>query len=159
MTKAGIEPATFRFVAQHLNHCATAAPYHSQYLVKRACASQEGVWATGVMAHSALTVGEWSASRPDHLTFKKGTYVTRWIGVWLHSTADLNIVGKRNISCSLWIEPRFFGRAALRCASSQIVPAWSIIVFRVLLEREGVGLHQATVTQLIYCNMPSLHNI
>ena len=26
MTLAGIEPATFRFVAQHLNHCATAVP-------------------------------------------------------------------------------------------------------------------------------------
>ena len=26
MTPAGIEPATLRFVAQHLNHCATAVP-------------------------------------------------------------------------------------------------------------------------------------
>ena len=26
VTLAGIEPATFRFVAQHLNHCATAIP-------------------------------------------------------------------------------------------------------------------------------------
>jgi len=26
VTPAGIEPATFRFVAQHLNHCATAFP-------------------------------------------------------------------------------------------------------------------------------------
>ena len=26
MTLAGIEPATFRFGAQHLNHCATAIP-------------------------------------------------------------------------------------------------------------------------------------
>ena len=26
MTLAGIEPTTFRFVAQHLNHCATAVP-------------------------------------------------------------------------------------------------------------------------------------
>ena len=26
MTLAAIEPATFRFVAQHLNHCATAVP-------------------------------------------------------------------------------------------------------------------------------------
>jgi len=26
MTPAGIEPATFRFVTQHLNHCATAVP-------------------------------------------------------------------------------------------------------------------------------------
>ena len=27
MTPAGIEPATFRFVAQNLNHCATAVPF------------------------------------------------------------------------------------------------------------------------------------
>ena len=26
MTTAGIEPASFRFVAQHLNHCATVVP-------------------------------------------------------------------------------------------------------------------------------------
>ena len=26
LTPAGIEPATFRFVAQHFNHCATAVP-------------------------------------------------------------------------------------------------------------------------------------
>ena len=26
LTPAGIEPATFRFVAQHLNHCTTAVP-------------------------------------------------------------------------------------------------------------------------------------
>ena len=26
MTPAGIEAATFRFVVQHLNHCATAVP-------------------------------------------------------------------------------------------------------------------------------------
>jgi len=26
LTPAGIKPATFRFVTQHLNHCATAVP-------------------------------------------------------------------------------------------------------------------------------------
>ena len=31
MTQAGIEPATFRFVAQHLNHCATAVPNRNEY--------------------------------------------------------------------------------------------------------------------------------
>jgi hypothetical protein len=34
MTPSGIEPATFRFVAQYLNHCVTAAP-HIIYLYKR----------------------------------------------------------------------------------------------------------------------------
>jgi len=34
ITPAGIEPATFRFVAQHLNHCATAVP-HYWVLLKR----------------------------------------------------------------------------------------------------------------------------
>jgi len=29
MTPCGIEPATFRFVAQHLNHCATAVPIYN----------------------------------------------------------------------------------------------------------------------------------
>jgi len=28
MTPAGIEPATFRFVADNINHCATAVPIH-----------------------------------------------------------------------------------------------------------------------------------
>ena len=38
MTPVGIEPATFRFVAQHLNHCATAVPddkYYKQEKVSR----------------------------------------------------------------------------------------------------------------------------
>ena len=33
MTPTGIEPATFRFVAQHLNHCATAVPFQDTNLV------------------------------------------------------------------------------------------------------------------------------
>jgi len=32
MTPAGIEPATFRFVAQHLNHCATIYIYIYIYI-------------------------------------------------------------------------------------------------------------------------------
>jgi len=32
LTPAGIEPATFRFVAQHLNHGATAVPYIRVYI-------------------------------------------------------------------------------------------------------------------------------
>jgi len=35
LTPAGIEPATFRFVEEHLNHCATAVPYlkHVVYII------------------------------------------------------------------------------------------------------------------------------
>jgi len=32
MTPSGIEPATFRLVAQHLNHCATAVPPFNKYI-------------------------------------------------------------------------------------------------------------------------------
>jgi len=38
LTSAGIEPATFRFVAQHLNHCATAVPRFSNWETKIDCA-------------------------------------------------------------------------------------------------------------------------
>ena len=31
LTPAGIEPTTFRFVAQYLNHCATAVPNRNEY--------------------------------------------------------------------------------------------------------------------------------
>ena len=31
MTPAGMEPTTFRFVAQHLNHCATTVPGIKEY--------------------------------------------------------------------------------------------------------------------------------
>ena len=33
VTPAGIEPATFRFVAQHLNHCATAVPSNNLIII------------------------------------------------------------------------------------------------------------------------------
>ena len=32
MTPSGIEPATFGFVAQHLNYCATAVPKMSTHI-------------------------------------------------------------------------------------------------------------------------------
>jgi len=34
VTPAGIEPATFRFVVQHLNHCAAAVPTSKEIILK-----------------------------------------------------------------------------------------------------------------------------
>ena len=41
VTPSGIEPATFRFVAQHLNHCATAVPppYKKEFYICRRSAN------------------------------------------------------------------------------------------------------------------------
>jgi len=38
LTPAGIEPATYRFVAQHLNHCANSVPILQMYhMITRTC--------------------------------------------------------------------------------------------------------------------------
>jgi len=54
LTLAGIEPATFRFVAQHLKHCATAVPVtHMEYTLSGAPVGQMAVAARGTF----LTAG------------------------------------------------------------------------------------------------------
>jgi len=48
MTPAEIEPATFRFVAQHLNHCATAVPRPKKGRIMKyttVCGGINGDWA------------------------------------------------------------------------------------------------------------------
>ena len=42
MTPAGIEPATFRFVAQQLNHCVTAVPWPGSCSVCKFCCYLRG---------------------------------------------------------------------------------------------------------------------
>ena len=71
MTPSGIEPATFRFVVQHLNHCATAVPYiyikgkkvkQSRY---RPGVTQRVGRCIALLFHDRGTRrGEWSAARP-----------------------------------------------------------------------------------------------
>jgi len=47
MTPAEIEPATFRFIAQHLNHCATAVPPSSPLAYYIKIDLKALVWETG----------------------------------------------------------------------------------------------------------------
>ena len=44
MTPSAIKPATFRFVAQHLNHCATAVPYFRCKIPKKGKAVPLQAW-------------------------------------------------------------------------------------------------------------------
>ena len=54
MTPAGIEPATFRFVAQHLNHCTTAVPNGSNTCIYL----QNSVKLTANGGHQQVSIGE-----------------------------------------------------------------------------------------------------
>jgi len=47
LTPAGIEPATIRFVAQHLNHCAAAVPKKACSYVKYILVMSEFAGMTG----------------------------------------------------------------------------------------------------------------
>ena len=54
MTPAGIEPATFRFAAQHLNHCATAVPTgYERTLVT--CEDSRNLWSEQSPKESDVT--------------------------------------------------------------------------------------------------------
>jgi len=52
MTPAGIEPATFRFVAQHLNHCATAIPMQNVYIL--------AFYTTGILYFETILLKQYS---------------------------------------------------------------------------------------------------
>ena len=56
LTPAGIEPATFRFVAQLLNHCATAIPPHYAYASIILQTLYLNTWLQGTLAFN-ITVG------------------------------------------------------------------------------------------------------
>ena len=85
LTPAGIEPATFRFVAQHLNHCATAAPCCTvdiQIIVLSICVFLlrwfvvcRGI--TILLRHTILgwtTLEEWSVRRREFYLTKQNSH-------------------------------------------------------------------------------------
>jgi len=71
LTPAGIEPATFRFVAQHLNHYATAVPISIEDATEIGRAGKEKLLA------SPLQVGSTSAAVS---VLSEGTVIVG--GVW-----------------------------------------------------------------------------
>ena len=57
MTPSGIEPATFRFVAQHLNHCATVVPNKHIYIYIYRCVNLLYYKQRGLLHFSATRCG------------------------------------------------------------------------------------------------------
>ena len=56
LTPAGIEPATFRFVAQHLNHYATAVPRDGMDVLKKKRKKQKEREEKKLFAHNEHTL-------------------------------------------------------------------------------------------------------
>jgi hypothetical protein len=71
MTPSGIDPATFWFVAQCLNHCATAYPLlHRKFKIHLITCSEGTEWehmCSYTFALTSVLDGDgWSTPRPDH---------------------------------------------------------------------------------------------
>ena len=90
MTPSGIEPATFRFVAQHLNHCATTVPTNT--IVK--------IWPKHV-AHIELKI---------NLSCLTLAYYTFFIGTPAHFFKDQRLQGTPYIRICI----RILRKAALK---------------------------------------------
>jgi len=98
MTPAGIKPATFRFVPQHLNHCATAVPLYVYIYIciqlkltlEHATKTQRGSRVTVLpFFNRGARWGGWSAPRPGRFTPGKDpvpiVQVAGWasVSVWV----------------------------------------------------------------------------
>jgi hypothetical protein len=74
------------------------------------------MWGTGGIAppllSSAVDEGEWSASRPCHLTPGKIAPVTHWIGIVVGTRADLDAAEKRKFLTLRRLELRPLGHPA-----------------------------------------------
>ena len=69
MTPSGIEPASFLFVAQHLNHCATAVPNRNKY--QEYSLGGKGGWCVGMTTlppKCADCLQIWEPQSPGTLT-------------------------------------------------------------------------------------------
>ena len=68
MTPTGIEPATFRFLAQHLNHCATAVPICRYYTFE---IQKETALVGDTVDQHCLRVRDYGATTTGYLLFFK----------------------------------------------------------------------------------------
>jgi len=77
MTPSGIEPATFRFVAQHLNHCATAVPTW-RIIIIIANMNMESIKRIGIYKISSQT-----KSKAERANCSRALYIYIYIYIYL----------------------------------------------------------------------------
>jgi hypothetical protein len=65
-----------------------------------------------IFLNSALTGGEWSASRPGRFTPGERAPGTRWIGGWVNPRAGLDDIEERKFLTLPGLELRILGRPA-----------------------------------------------
>ena len=99
MTPAGIEPATFRFVAQRLKHCATAVPhskvYYTQYVL-HAIYTIHNMYYTQYVLHTIFTTHNMYYTQYVLYTIctTHNIYYTQYV---LHTICLYTICTKHNI--------------------------------------------------------------
>jgi hypothetical protein len=78
--------------------------YMELWLLKRwscPCVCHENMWGKAPhILYLGTNGGEWSASHFDSFTPYGKIHSTHWIGDWVAPTAGLDILDKRNVSCS-----------------------------------------------------------
>ena len=128
MTQVGIEPATFRFVAQHLNHCATAVPSVecklSIKLKNPLTAGHTLIWFFSLLWYDELRVASffpstliytlysWVSDTCSHnLRSKVTSLCTSWnlsVGGWKNSPTNFNIDARWRWVKSLTLRPIYW---------------------------------------------------
>ena len=132
LTPAGIEPVTFRFVAQHLNHWATAVP----------------------AAHIINLKTRWrwlGASSSYHLVSEERVPGTHWIDGWVSTRTSLHSLEKRKISCAWWdSDPRLSSpqsTASTDYAAPGAMQVGAYVNGTNLMLPEGTALHRRIFEQ------------
>jgi len=76
LTLAGIEPATFRFVALRLNHCATAVPPLPSYAQPSSGITRRGTQVSAEVAKHCMHLSYESESEVGGKSLRNGNFPT-----------------------------------------------------------------------------------
>ena len=146
MTPSGIEPATFRFVAQHLTHCATAVPRKLKIPTEIVTSPQ------GPSCFRNLAMCEYSDEGcGKKIHHKRQHSSTRLKGVASHTTAGLMVTSVRisnfNLPCVyVWLSfllfklvPQELNQAVILLRAQLLRQRWHVYTYVTCFHGLGVS--------------------